>query len=638
MFKAYKGPRLVPAILGFGSAIMVAFLVIAGFNAWRSYQAALLSTEHRTKNVADLVHHQLESTITTTAMVLDSMVDHVEQDIGAGRPADHGALHDPHLMYMASRLPNNPWLLRLDSNGVPVLAEQADGHHQHSAHDHIEDVHSLGDTRPASPGGMRPTMDPVAYLAYVTHHQAERTNTLWLGPPLGNGTSTMWSIGISRRISAPDGTFAGVALVLFAPDALMLSAKTMELGSGAGLGVVQEDGRPRIWLAEEARGWTLSNSGSLRRDIGDEGHSSDDVQAYISSRLALDSIPGLYATVSIPREIVRDIWLHERIADVVLVIGFGFVLLIMVIPASRLIVKPIRQIEAVVKRIGAGDFSQSASARPIGIREIRSVHDGIDAARASLAKLTGDLEDKRQQAETANRIKAEFMANMSHELRTPLNAILGFSEIILSDEHGTLSSQQQSEYLRDIHNSGAHLLEIINDILDLSKIEAGEYNICEDWLDVADTADAGLRLIKPRADAKAITLLMDLPSDLPRLRADERALKQILLNLLSNAVKFSHAAGQVRVSALWDGETGLQIQVTDTGIGMDPGQIEVALTPFRQVDNGLGRRHEGTGLGLPLVKSLVELHGGTLTIKSAVDRGTTITVLFPPNRGQRAAA
>ncbi len=242
------------------------------------------------------------------------------------------------------------------------------------------------------------------------------------------------------------------------------------------------------------------------------------------------------------------------------------------------------------------------------------------------------LRQAKFQAEAASRAKSEFLANMSHELRTPLNAILGFSDAMRSGELGNVKNE---EYLRDIHDSGSHLLAMINDILDVSKIEAEKLDIFEERVDVGATVDACLRLMKERAAKGGVRLVRDIARKLPALYADERRVKQILLNLLANAINFTPAGGKVAVKAEKTAASGLALAIADSGVGMSEKDIVKALEPFGQVDSGSSRRHHGSGLGLPLAKGLAELHGGMLEIASEVGAGTEVSVTFPSERTVR---
>jgi two-component system, cell cycle sensor histidine kinase PleC len=232
-------------------------------------------------------------------------------------------------------------------------------------------------------------------------------------------------------------------------------------------------------------------------------------------------------------------------------------------------------------------------------------------------------------AESENRDKSMFLANISHELRTPLNAIIGFSEI-LSNDLASILEMQHRDYIRDINQSGKHLLSLINDILEFSKAEAGKLEVDLSEIDGTKMVKNSIRLMVPRAEEAQVTLLEDLPKKPFILHTDAKKLKQILLNLLSNAVKFTPPNGQVKVTAWHDTVRDKAIfVVSDTGIGIAPKDISKVMTPFGQVESHLSRRYEGTGLGLPLSKKLVELLGGTFSIESEVNVGTTITLEFP---------
>ncbi len=266
------------------------------------------------------------------------------------------------------------------------------------------------------------------------------------------------------------------------------------------------------------------------------------------------------------------------------------------------------------------------------IADLEEAQRKLELQSTDLVRLADDLLIARDEARAADRAKSEFLAAMSHELRTPLNAVIGFSEIIKTEALGAVGNTKYRDYANDINESGQHLLELINDILDLSKVESGTDEIHEENIDVSEIANAILKLVGHRAEQGGVKLELELADPLLALRADERKLKQILVNLLSNAVKFTDAGGEVTLRAWSRMDSGYVFQITDTGIGMEPEDIPKAFSRFGQVDADLNRKYEGTGLGLPLTKALVELHGGTLDLQSEVGVGTTATVRFPAKR------
>ena len=257
-------------------------------------------------------------------------------------------------------------------------------------------------------------------------------------------------------------------------------------------------------------------------------------------------------------------------------------------------------------------------------------HADINARKLAERK----AEDARAEAEAASQVKSHFLANMSHELRTPLNAIIGFSDMLLREFFGTLTPKQK-EYAFAINSSGNHLLEVIGDVLDLTKVEAGRMELHREPVDACLLVRSCVALMESEAQAAGVTLEATLPGQPIDIMADKVRLRQIILNLLSNGVKFTSASDHDRRVdiAVTPTRNRLEIRVRDTGIGMRPEDIKVALEPFRQLDDSMARRHQGTGLGLPLAKTLSELHGGELKVISEPGRGTTVTVSLP--RAQR---
>ncbi len=242
----------------------------------------------------------------------------------------------------------------------------------------------------------------------------------------------------------------------------------------------------------------------------------------------------------------------------------------------------------------------------------------------------------KELAETANHTKTEFLANMSHELRTPLNAIIGFSDMIRNQALGALpyseATQRYLEYVDNIYDSGIHLLEIINDILDISRVEVGELTLNEEVLDLRGMLASAERLVRPQAEKAGVALIVAPAKKLPYFFGDGRFLKQTFVNLLYNALKFTPEGGKVSLGAHVAEDGWVEVNFIDTGIGIDKKDIDKVLKPFGQVDSSLARKHEGTGLGLPLSKTFVETHGGRLILKSRLGKGTTVTLRFPPDR------
>lgn len=265
--------------------------------------------------------------------------------------------------------------------------------------------------------------------------------------------------------------------------------------------------------------------------------------------------------------------------------------------------------------------------------ELERAYDGLES---KIQERTRELRTARDAAERANRSKSELLATISHELRTPLVSVIGFSEIMQSEKLGPLGSPQYVEYAGDINQSGQHLLALINNLLDLSKIESGKEELFEGNVDVGSVIAVIIRMLRTRSAEKNIEVHCEIDNDAPPLFADEGKVKQVLTNLLGNAIKFTEPGGKVSIKAWARDDSGYVIQIADTGIGIPRDQIPKALAQFGQVASPISGKYEGTGLGLPLAKSLMELHGGCLDLQSEVEVGTTVTLRFPVSRLQAA--
>ncbi|WP_158046068.1 sensor histidine kinase [Skermanella pratensis] len=281
-----------------------------------------------------------------------------------------------------------------------------------------------------------------------------------------------------------------------------------------------------------------------------------------------------------------------------------------------------------------GNRMEANVSRPFGPddREIVEAALGVFADIMQRRRVEEELRIAKIAAEEANSIKAAFLANLSHELRTPLNAIIGFSEIIRDEFYGSAPQEKYREYASDIHENGQHLLNLIQDILDFSRLQSGRATLREEHVDLNQAAAAALGAVTPLARTRGVTLAVGIRSGMPAILADATRIRQILINLVGNAVKFTPAGGRVEIRADLTDDGGALLQVIDTGIGIAPEDIPRAMEPFCQLENTYTRRFGGTGLGLPLCRTLAERHGGTLTIESEPGRGTTVTIQLPRQR------
>lgn len=288
------------------------------------------------------------------------------------------------------------------------------------------------------------------------------------------------------------------------------------------------------------------------------------------------------------------------------------------------------------------DANDAAGKRKLFLLSAVPVFDHVTGALAGyrgsasditeLTRREENLRSAKEAAETAARAKTQFLANMSHELMTPLNAIIGFADVMRMGLLGNIENAEYRTYIRDIHGSAVGLMSTITDILDVSRIETGDAELNESACHIEELFDSVARLIQQRLQAQGLSLSLDLPARLPRVNADKRKLKQILANLLANAVKFTPQGGRIILGAGMNAAGDMELSVTDTGIGIAPDDIERVLHPFAQVDSGLNRKYEGTGLGLTLSLGLARLHGGELRLESEIGAGTRAIVTLPANR------
>jgi signal transduction histidine kinase len=429
-------------------------------------------------------------------------------------------------------------------------------------------------------------------------HAERDTHRLFISKPLIGRVSGRWSIQLSRRINKPDGSFGGVMLMSLDPQYLSSFYDTIDIGPDGVISVVGQDG---IVRARKTGRGTIS--------IG-----QDLTKAALWTQLAL-APAGHYEEKSILDGVVR-LFNYRTLSEYPLLVNVG-------LARTDVLRQYARRRDMLIAAAVAISAMFAAVVAFLGHQIKLQVR-----TEAALRRHEQELIASRNDAHLANRAKSEFLANMSHELRTPLNAIIGFSEFMASGALGPVGSPRYLEYARDINNSGRHLLDMISDILDMSKIEAGQYELAPQDVDLATIAAFCVKLVAGRAEAGHLTIANQIGADIPALRADQRALRQIVLNLLSNAVKFTPPGGTVTVSAVAEGEA-VRIVVADTGMGISPADLAHIAEPFRQAGEVLNRPQDGTGLGLAITKRLVEMHGGRLEIQSAVGQGTTVSIILP---------
>jgi len=458
--------------------------------------------------------------------------------------------------------------------------------------------------------------------------------------------ATAGKVNYSTVLVSPDGTPVIYMAVLIGNFMAVGAIKTtyfVELGKAISFGkkghaaIVDHAGNvlahPRpSWIRQTKN---ISKVAPVKRMLAGETGTSRFYSPAIKADMiaGFTTVPGTGWGVMIPQPMSE----LEAKAREVKVFALGVIMLGLLVAAivgwfiSGVLTRPIHEVAKAARTMASGELSARVRAlawpRPRELSDLAAAFNGLAGAVATSI----------QNVDTANRAKSEFLANMSHELRTPLNAILGFSEIIKSEALGPADNTKYRDYAEDIHDSGQHLLEVINDILDLSKIEAGKEELQETKIEVSDLVQSVMTLVKTRAFNTGLEIEVDISGALSSFVADERKMKQILVNLLSNAIKFTEPGKKVALTVRYREDGGHDFQVADDGIGMAPEDIPTSLAEFGQVDSELARKYPGTGLGLPLTKALVELHGGMLEIQSSLGAGTTVTVHLPAPESAPAA-
>ena len=452
----------------------------------------------------------------------------------------------------------------------------------------------------------------VADAPFFQTLKTEPDRELYISAPILARLSGQWTLYLAHPLQDAQGNFAGAVLAGISVGYFEGYFSTIDVGASSIVGMMNQHGvliarwpKSDDQIGQRFTSWNPDRSPAVGASLIVK-YGSKQARRVAVVRLQAQDTP-LYLTVS--RSVDASLQSWRNVA--VWIVLFSATSLAVLGALSWFIVRALKD--------------EERWNRTLLEREDRLSRQALELAKA------------RDLAETANRARGEFLANMSHELRTPLNAILGFSEILQRELFGALGDARYREFAADIHESGKHLLEIIGNILDLAKVDAGKLDLYEDDVDIVEVIQACGRLMSETAEAAGVSFKVELPREPFLIQGDGTRLRQILLNLLSNAIKFTPAGQSVLLTGEAQGD-GFLMRVIDTGIGMTEDEAAQAMQPFRQIDNSLSRRYQGTGLGLPLAASLVALHEGSLEIDSAPGRGTTVAVWLPRRRHATAKA
>jgi two-component system cell cycle sensor histidine kinase PleC len=457
----------------------------------------------------------------------------------------------------------------------------------------------------------KPAPKDLSDQEYFQKQRRAGINTVFVGKPAKSPGSGQMLIPISERVKARNGSFVGVLTFFIAPVKLTSLYKSLYLGRDGAIALTGTDGVILTRFSKSSPAGLEGAGAPLIRRTGQEFTPENSGGSYIQ-RSTIDGVTRLYA--------YRRGWDYPVIVAVGLDYEEG-------LATARAHARMLYLLTVSATLLLGGCALYLI--REIHVRANRDIE--LMQERVKLQAANAELVVSAERAEVANRAKSLFLANMTHELKTPLNAIIGFSQIIKDQIIGPVGKPAYAEYASDICHAGEHLLEIVSNLLDISRIEAGKIDLKEDLFDPADLVSGSLAAVRVQAEKKNLELLVDIPSMRPLVRGDALRLRQILINLLSNAVKFTEA-GSVRVSLACDADGAFSITVGDTGIGMSPDEIATALEPFGQVENAITKKYEGTGLGLPLARHLAELHGGSIAITSVKGAGSSVRVQLPADR------
>ncbi len=592
--------RVVRKILGIASVVAALMWLFIGWLIWSERESALAHNRIDGRNLAAAFAVELTHTLDHIDGAMDAIIGRMPVNPD-GSPKFEELVQWSRDFALLARPAR--YIGLIDKQGMLVFSNN----YSHTG-PHGESTVSLKDRE------------------HFTIHRDHLEYGLYISPPLAGRVAEGKMLFITKRIQTADGKFGGVLAFLVPPVELTRMREHIDLGQRDALAVIGTDGIVRVRVSADHPDGEVGLGASVRgapwpENVPQGGYGTysrpgvlTPVERLFSYR-RLERYP-LIVNVGLDLDDIlgearRHVWVLGAIGIAMTVLVFGLAILL------------VREIRRRILR----DVQLAAERGQLEAARARILLEQTKLSHAN-TELLGAVE----KAETANQAKSRFLAHMSHELRTPLHAIIGFSELIQDQVPRTGAPAAIGEYATDILTSGRHLLELINAILDISKVESGTDQLVDARLRVADEIHTSLIAVAGRARDRQIKIDLRVPEALPTLRADATKLRQVLINLMSNAVKFTEPGGAVTVSAAIADDGGMQIAIRDTGIGMTPAETEIALQPFGQVDNSLARAHEGTGLGLPLALRLVELHGGQLQIESVKGTGTTVTVWLPPER------
>ena len=461
-------------------------------------------------------------------------------------------------------------------------------------------------------------------------HRDPGSPSLSIGKPILDVPTHPLGLPVTRRIEGPDGSFLGVLLFSLTPGHLTRLQQSVDLGRRGSLAMICLDGLVRARFTAD---WPDGSFG-VGTSVRDSLFPADLPPGGVTSYIHVSQIDDISRLITLRRMAEYDLLVSVGTdLDDILGDSRRLKLLRMVVGAAVSLLIGFLTL-LLVREIWRRTMREIELAREHGLLE--DAHAQILRDRERLAATNRELIATAERADAANHAKSQFLASMSHELRTPLHAIIGFSELIKEQAPRTGGRSPVADYASDILVSGRHLLELINTVLDLSKVESGTALLTESVVSMADVVNASMISIRSQAAARRIRVEIVMPDVPPMVEVDLTKMRQVLINLLSNAVKFTPEGGGVTVTVVSDARVGVIVSVADTGIGMTEAEMVVAMEPFGQVDSTLSRQADGTGLGLPLAQRLVELHGGRLSMRSVKGAGTTVAVTLPPNRVRSA--